>query len=555
MRSATLIGDRSRYASAALGQRADDRVQVVRLESVRRLVEIEQVGHAEQVDARGAQVGMVREQVEHGEPAGRAAHRHHPRADRPSRARAAARMPGRGVGRVEVAPPSGHRLRVRAAVAGRAPMVGEQHGPTALEEERQPVVPRDRWSVRSGRRGSTRAAAAGPRRSRTAPSARYRRPWTVAPSSASHVTAVGFGEVDRLEPADRAARRPSCARRARRRTRRSASASARRIARPRCGRPATTARRARPCRASPVSPVATSTQSIGPEAELVAGEHDRRAVRRPRERPLAETPRRVTVLDRLLDERLGVAAVGGRHPEVQPAGLVGEEREPRAVGREARLLHADAGAAGDDARRSPDPSASRTTMRPSSHGIAGTSHSCHTTRRPSGDHDGSKQKSASAGQPHRPRRAVDRRRRRRAAGRRRTRPRVPSGLTAGAAQPPAGCLGDDRRAARRSAGASHSPPSIAAYTSASAVGRPVERATAVRRDRTRRRIARDDQLRRHRPRHDDELAASCHVGDERDALAVGRQPRLGQHPPVRAHRGGDAWRRLRRSRQRTGFST
>ena len=45
-------------------------------------------------------------------------------------------------------------------------------------------------------------------------------------------------------------------------------------------------------------------------------------------------------------------------------------------------------------RASPDPSASRMTMRPSSHGMAGMSHSCHTTRVLSGDHDGSKQKSA-----------------------------------------------------------------------------------------------------------------------------------------------------------------
>ena len=91
------IGDVQRRPVAVrvrgVGQRADDRVQVVRLEAVRRLVEVEQVRDAEQVDARRAQVRMMREEVEHGEPAGGAAHGNHPAARSPQPRRAASRIP------------------------------------------------------------------------------------------------------------------------------------------------------------------------------------------------------------------------------------------------------------------------------------------------------------------------------------------------------------------------------------------------------------------------------------------------------------------------------
>ncbi len=218
------------------------------------------------------------------------------------------------------------------------------------------------------------------------------------------------------------------------------------------------------------SPVATSTHIDGPEAELVAGEHDRRAIGRPCVRTLAETPRRVTVLDLLVDERLRVGSVRGGDPEVQPAGLVGQVREPRTVGREARLLHADAVAARHDlgvARtdRVPDDDASLVPRHrrdaplvPDHPAAVGRPRRIET------------EVGLGTGESHRPRRTVDRcdgdvllvddeghtgavraDRRRRAAA--------------------SGLLRDDLIAPYRpSAGASHSPPSIAAYTSDSPSG-------------------------------------------------------------------------------------
>ena len=205
-------------------------------------------------------------------------------------------------------------------------MVGEQHGPTALEEERQPVVPRDRASDRSGRRGSTRSAAAGPSPVAEAAVGRYEpavHGGTVVRPPTSTTSARGGRSLRTRRRGPRATVVARVV--ARSRTRSAASACARRSARPRCDRRATTARRAPPCRARPSRRSRRRRTSSVPKPSSLRREHDRRAVRRPRERPLTETPRRVTVLDAFLDERLRVAAVGVRDPQVEPTGLVGED--------------------------------------------------------------------------------------------------------------------------------------------------------------------------------------------------------------------------------------
>src|SRR5690348_2466330 len=111
-------------------------------------------------------------------------------------------------------------------------------------------------------------------------------------------------------------------------------------------------------------------------------------------------------------------------------------------------------------------------MRLASHGIAGTSHSCHATHAPSGDHVGSKQKSAvldngcghaggALGSSGAARtwcwsttNATER----------------PSGATAGAPVGPAPGAATTQRLAPPVAGTHHKPPSTAAYTSASPSG-------------------------------------------------------------------------------------
>ena len=124
----------SRIPVGRLGQRADDRVEVVRLEPVGRLVQVEEIRHPEQVDAGGAQLRMPGEQVEDREPAGGPADRHHAASVAP------APLGGRphpvsDVGHVQVTPAAMQRLGVLPAVTGRAPVVRQEDRPTALEEE------------------------------------------------------------------------------------------------------------------------------------------------------------------------------------------------------------------------------------------------------------------------------------------------------------------------------------------------------------------------------------------------------------------------------------
>ena len=115
----------------------------MRLEPMRRLVQVRQIGHAVQVDARGTQVAVMSEEVEHREPARGSAHRHHGAGVGPAVRRSRAHA-GRSVRRVDVTPTAGHRLRVGTSVSRRSAVIRVQHSPAPLEEVREPVVPRHR---------------------------------------------------------------------------------------------------------------------------------------------------------------------------------------------------------------------------------------------------------------------------------------------------------------------------------------------------------------------------------------------------------------------------
>ncbi len=297
-----------------------------------RLVELEEVGDAEQIDARGTQVGVMGEDVQDGEAAGRSAHHDHATRVRPTAMRSGAQSRG-DVSGVEVAPAFAHRLQERAAVTARTAVVGHEHRIATIEPVQPAGVERDA-TLRAG----TAMDRADERR-RIA--ARGRDRGTVEP--AVHDGAVLTVPLDelrlhqlrRLEAGDRAA----C----------DLDALPLRVVHDDLGR-----------RAGPASergePLALPAQrAVHPsrdfldaarrdvgdaqaaEPTLVAVEGDAVAVRRPRERPLTRAPGGVAVLERLGEHRLRVE-VAVEHPQVEESVDVGEERGERAARGESDLL-------------------------------------------------------------------------------------------------------------------------------------------------------------------------------------------------------------------------
>ncbi len=124
--AARVIAELATYGGACFRQRSDQTRGVARLETVRRCVEIEEVGDRIQRNHRRTRSGSVRGDVQHGEPARAAAvNTTMPLGAQPSLR--ACLMPGRDVGDVANAPATVERVAVVDAVAGRASVVRLQH--------------------------------------------------------------------------------------------------------------------------------------------------------------------------------------------------------------------------------------------------------------------------------------------------------------------------------------------------------------------------------------------------------------------------------------------
>ena len=184
----TESGERRAVAIDRLGQRPDDRIEIVLLEPVRRLVELEQIGDAEEIDARGAKIGVLREHVEHREPPCGPTHDHHALRVGPA-ALARGTQPRRDIRGVEIAPPPAHRLQVGPAVAAAAAVVGHEDGPPRSIQNAHRAL-NATWLCELGPPWTEQSSGGG-----SAPVAdvvgRYRRPWTVPPSSPDHSTSSG----------------------------------------------------------------------------------------------------------------------------------------------------------------------------------------------------------------------------------------------------------------------------------------------------------------------------------------------------------------------------
>ena len=202
-------------------------------------------------------------------------------------------------------------------------------------------------------------------------SARYSRAWTTAPSRGGTSTSSGSTRSRSSQPLSgptattsrvhvvgvvdddlRSACAPRCAAR-------------------RADRRPTTADRARRGPPRATAPLATSTTHSRPKPRSLRVNATRRPSGDDGVRALPLPPRRAGVLERLVDQR----RVAG--PHVEPAAVVAHRRR-RAVGQPARLLHAsrrpllgDRSGRADRRRRA----ATR------SHGMSGTFHAFHATRR------------------------------------------------------------------------------------------------------------------------------------------------------------------------------
>ncbi len=177
-------------AVGVLGQRADETVEVARLEAVRGGGEVEEIGDAEQAHRGAHDRRRVRGDEQRGEATGAAAH--HRGARRVDavvvRERADA---GDGVGDVDVAPRVVERVPVRAAVAGGAAVVRAQHRPATGHEPADARLPVDgrlvggpAVHVDQQRRRASRPPVGGGSQSS---------PCTVSPSAPGQVIGVGSG--------------------------------------------------------------------------------------------------------------------------------------------------------------------------------------------------------------------------------------------------------------------------------------------------------------------------------------------------------------------------
>ena len=335
-RSGDLVHHRDRRTIAVavdgVRQRPDDRVQVVLLEAVGRLVELEEVGDAEQIDSRGAQVGVMGEDVQDGEATGRSAHHHHATRVRPATMRSSAQSRGHVSG-VEVAPAFAHRLQERTAVAARTAVVGHEHRVATIEPVQPAGVERDatlRAGTAMNRADERRRVAAGGRDRRTVEPAEHDGAVLAIP-----LDQLRLHHLRGLEAGDRAA----C----------DLGALPLHVVHDDLGRRASPAAQRGEPLALPAQRAVhasrdfldTAGRDVGDaqpaEPALVAVERDAVAVRRPRERPLTRTPGGVAVLERLGEHGLRVE-VAVEHPQVEEPVHVGEERGERAAWGEPDLL-------------------------------------------------------------------------------------------------------------------------------------------------------------------------------------------------------------------------
>ena len=307
-----------------LRQRADEADRRVPLEAVAAFGEIDEVGHRIRRRHAGDQLRRGAGDVERGESAGTAAGDHGGGRRRPA---LGVRMADGidHVGHVELAPALLHRLLVGPTVSGGAAVVDHEHVPALRPPEGQPREERHRPLV--GRPAVHPAQQPG----------RGVVIGAVQPGADDGVVARRHVDERRLDESEvlPAAQRPDGQHVARPR-RRVVDDDLGRGARP-------AAQRDEPVagpRQLPVHPagdvVHHTTGDVyhaqPTEAALVARERHPATVRRRGVRPLALTPRRPAVLERLLEQR----TLAG--PHVQPTVVVAH-RQRGAVGQPARLLH------------------------------------------------------------------------------------------------------------------------------------------------------------------------------------------------------------------------
>jgi hypothetical protein len=242
---------------------------------------------------------------------------------------------GGDVGDVEVAPAPGQRLGVAPAVAGRAAVVRGQDGPAPGHPELVPGPPgHGRGAGRAavdvddhrGRRSRAEGRGSGP------------------VEQAVDRTAVLARPADRLR-FDGARRHKGPRRAGRQHPPTPLDVGVGDHHRRRCHATGADGGDPRPAPVEEVVPglpdrpgfPADGHDDEAAEARLVAAHGDQGSRGRPGVGPLPGSPRRLGVLVWLLDERLRSPAVGAAHPDVHPAGGVGDERQRRSIGRETGL--------------------------------------------------------------------------------------------------------------------------------------------------------------------------------------------------------------------------